>query len=194
LQIIINFLIFALTFFEKPYIVKNLQQYSIPFKGLNDGLHELTFKVDVDFFRHFEESYLDDGNLDIKVDLDKRPNMMVLDVVFSGTVKTLCDLCGDEGDLPIEGTEQLLVKFTEHPGEEEQVIYLMPDANELNLAFHFYEFIALSVPIRKVPCADDEGEPTCNSEALNLLDGNEEHQDDNVTNPIWAELEKLKNK
>ena len=84
--------------------MKNLAQYSIPFKGLNDGLHELTFKVNAEFFQHFEESYLDDGNVEIKVDLDKRPSMMVLDIDFSGTVKTLCDLCGDEGDLPIEGT------------------------------------------------------------------------------------------
>ncbi len=172
--------------------MKNLPQYSIPFKGLKDGLHELTFKVDADFFQHFEESYLHDGNLEVKVDLDKRPNMMVLDVDFSGTVKTLCDLCGEEGDLPIEGTEQLLVKFTENPGEEEQVIYLMPGETELNLALHFYEFIALSVPIRKVPCADDEGEPTCNSEALNFIGENTEQEEDTI-NPIWEELQKIKN-
>ena len=172
--------------------MKNLPQYSIPFKGLNDGLHKLTFQVNADFFRHFEESYLHDGNIEVKVDLDKRPSMMVLDVDFSGTIKTLCDLCGEEDDLPIEGTEQLLVKFTENPGDEEQVIYLMPGENELNLASQFYELIVLSVPIRKVPCGDDEGEPTCDSEALDLL-GSENQQDDNTTNPIWAELEKLKN-
>ncbi len=174
--------------------MKNLPQYSIPFKGLNDGLHELTFKVDADFFRHFEESYLHDGNIDVKVDLDKRPSMMVLDVGFSGTVKTLCDLCGDEGDLQIEGAEQLLVKFTDNPGDEEQVIYLTFGENELNLASHFYELIALSVPIRKVPCADKEGEPTCDSEALNFIGSDNQDKDDNAINPIWAELEKLKNK
>jgi len=182
LQFIINFLIFALTFFEKLYI-----------KGLTDGPHQHTFQVNAEFFRHFEESYLHDGNVEIKVDLDKRPSMMVLDVDFSGTVKTLCDLCGDEGDLPIEGTEQVLVKFTDNPGDEEQVIYLTFGETELNLASHFYEFIVLSVPIRKVPCADTEGEPTCNSEALNFISSENQEEDDTV-NPIWAELEKLKNK
>jgi len=171
--------------------VKNLTQYSIPFKGLNDGLHELTFKVNADFFQHFEESYLEDGNVEIKVNLDKRPSMMVLDIDFSGTVKTLCDLCGDEGDLPIDGTEQILVKFTDNPGDEEQVIYLTFGENDLNLASHFYEFIALSVPIRKVPCADEEGEATCDSEALDFINSENQEEDD-TANPIWAELEKLK--
>lgn len=173
--------------------MKKLPQYSIPFRGLKDGLHHLTFQVDHDFFQHFEEAYLQQGNIALEVELDKRPSLLVLDIDFSGTIKTICDLCCEEGDLPIEGTERLLVKFTENPGDEDQVIYLMPGETELNLARHFYEFIALSVPIRKVPCADEDGEPTCDSKALDLIKDDVKENEDTV-NPIWAELEKLKSK
>jgi len=114
-----------------------------------------------------------------------------LDVQFSGSIKTTCDLCCEDGDLSISGKEQLLVKFTETPGEEEQVIYLMPGETVLNIAQHLYEFIALSLPIRKVPCADEDGEPTCDSNTLDLIGNTEQSQD---INPIWAELDKLKNK
>lgn len=173
--------------------MKKLPQYSIPFRGLKDGLHHLTIQVDNNFFQHFEEAYLQQGNIALQVELDKRPNLLVLDIDFSGTVKTICDLCCEEGDLPIDGTERLLVKFTENPGDEDQVIYLMPGETELNLARHFYEFIALSVPIRKVPCADEDNEPTCDSSALDLIKNDTEKTEETI-NPVWAELDKLKNK
>lgn len=171
--------------------MNKLQQYEIAFKGLKEGPHQFKFKVGDVFFSHFKEAYIHRGNIDIVVDLDKRSNLLVLEVQFSGSIKTTCDLCCEEGDLPISGKEQLLVKFTETPGEEEQVIYLMPGETTLNIAQHLYEFIALSVPIRKVPCADKYGEPTCDSEALNLIGNTEESEN---INPIWAELDKLKNK
>lgn len=173
--------------------MKNLSQYTIPFKGLKDGLHHLTFQVANGFFQHFEESYLQQGNILVKVDLDKRPTLLILDIDFSGTVKTVCDLCAEEGDLPIEGQEQVLVKFTDNPGDDEQVIYLATGEAQLNIAQYLYEFITLSVPIRKVPCADIENEPTCNAKALDLIKGDEE-KDETEANPIWAELNKLKKK
>ncbi len=174
--------------------MNKLRQYQIPFKGLKEGQHQLQFEVKDDFFGHFKETYLHSGDIDISINLDKRSSLLVLDIDFSGTVKVVCDLCCEEGDLPISGKEQLLVKFTETPGEEEQVIYLMPGETILDIAQHLYEFITLSVPIRRVPCANKNGEPTCNSKALDLIgDNTTDTNKGESINPIWAELEKLKN-
>ncbi len=172
--------------------VNKLTEYSIPFQGLKQGKHLFNYQIDKDFFSQFKDTLLENGNISLEVTFEKRPGMMVLDLVFEGTIKVNCDLCAEEGNLPINGEDQLVVKFTEEPGEEEQVIYLTPGETELNIAHHVYEFICLSVPIRRVPCADEENEPTCDSKVLDYLDteppSNEE--EDAEINPIWAELKK----
>lgn len=170
--------------------MNKLPEYSIPFQGLQQGRHLFDFQVERDFFSSFEEAMLEDGSIALTVEFEKRPNMFVLDFSFTGTIKINCDLCAEERDLPVNGKEQLLVKFSEEGGEEEQVMYLSSSETELNIAQHVYEFICLSIPMRRVPCANEEGEPTCDSKVLDYLEQAEEEPTEEAINPIWAELKK----
>ena len=177
-------------FLKRKIEVKKLPEYSIPFQGLKQGKHLFNFQVNRDFFGSFEEALLEDGDVELEVAFEKRPGMFVLDFFFEGTIKVNCDLCAEERDFPIEGNEQLLVKFSEEGGEEEQVMYLLPGETELNIAQHTYEFICLSVPMRRVPCANEEEEPTCDSNVLDYLSSEKTEPEEEIINPIWAELKK----
>ncbi len=170
--------------------MKKISEYSIPFQGLKQGKHLFNFQVDRHFFGSFEEALLEEGDIELEVAFEKRPGMFVLDFSFEGTIQVNCDLCAEERDLPIEGKEQLLVKFSEEGGEEEQVIYLLPGETELNIAQQAYEFICLSVPMRRVPCANEEGDPTCDSNVLDYLSSDDVESEEETINPIWAELKK----
>lgn len=167
--------------------MNTLLPFSIPVKGLRQGSHQFDFQIERGFFEAFEASPVGDGNIAVHLQFDKRPALFVLEFQFSGTVKTECDRCLAKIDLPIAGQERLLVKFSEEEtSEEADVVYISPDATELNVARFIYEFIVLAMPIVKTyDCSQDE-HPPCDFEMLNYLEGEKKEQD--APNPIWDAL------
>jgi len=148
--------------------------YLLPIKGLKPGLHHYDFQVDNAFFASFPESPVQQAQLSLKIAVDKRHSDLVIDFVFSGSVRTACDRCLAEIDLPIEGEEQLMVQFTTDPEKESddpQLIWLSPDEHQLNLATYAYEFMLLAIPmIRTYNCRLGEDPYPCDEEMLDKID------------------------
>lgn len=177
--------------------------YSIPVRGLRDGIHQFDFQIDRSFFEHFENAPIKDGDIQLRLELVKRPGLYTLTFSFEGTVKTACDRCLASIDLPIEGEQRLLVKVnegTEGPPTEDpddpDVIYISPEQQKFNTASYAYEFVCLAIPMIKTYDCEAEAEPPCNEEMLEHLgmpEEKEEAQEEATDNPIWAELKKLSN-
>ena len=53
-----------------------------------------------------------------------------------------------------------------------------------------YEFIQLNVPLRKIPCEENDDTSLCDQETLKVLEASE--TDGKSSNPLWAELNKIK--
>ena len=172
-----------------------LLEYSLPVKGLGNGIHQFRFQVDASFFKHFEESPVAAGRVEVTLDFDKRPDLYVLDFQLEGVVRTECDRCLAEIDLPIADQQRLLVKFSEEEEiEDAEVVFISREATQLDVSRFVYEFIILAMPIiRAYDCENDENRQ-CNEELLRYLQGEEEKREEPTgTNPIWEELKKLKN-
>ncbi len=175
-----------------------LISYSIPVKGLRDGIHQFDFQIDRSFFEHFEHSPIEEADVRVQLELDKRPDMYVLQFELEGTIATQCDRCAADIGLPIADSQRLLVKLSnEEEVEEADVIFISPEAQKLNVAVYIYEYICLAVPLIKVyDCENDENRK-CNEETLRYLSNGgqdaEEEKEEEVSNPIWDELKKLKN-
>lgn len=164
--------------------------YSIPIQGLKTGIHQFKFRLDREFFRHFEGSPIEDGLVEVALQLDKRPDMLVLDFTFSGHNHTTCDRCTADIRLPFEGERQLLVKYGNAEGEEEdEVVFISREAPSLNIAPFLYEFAILALPITNTYDCQSEKDPPCNFEILKYLEQNAEERD---TDPIWDVLNGLK--
>ena len=163
-----------------------LLEFSIPFFGLGDGVHEFDFQIDNDFFAAFEASPIQTGQIHSHTTLDKRPDMMVLTFENKGTVRTSCDRCLEDFDLPIENTDSLIVKFSDEPSDDPDVVHLPKGTKSINVAEYIYEFIVLAIPMIKTHDLADED---CDEEMLNYLDIQEEEAEDNEPeNPIWGAL------
>lgn len=169
-----------------------LEQFSIPIKKIKSGIHQFDFQLDKTFFKSFKDSMVQDGTFNVQLEVDKRPDMFVLDFEFTGTVKTTCDRCLVDIDLPVEGKEQLIVKLAEEPSEEDEIIYITDRLIKFNVAKYIYEYVSLSLPIVKVyDCENDDPIP-CNETILDILDPEErEEPEEKQVNPIWDELKKL---
>ncbi len=174
--------------------METLVQYALPVKGRRDGIHHFDFQIDRSFFKHFENSPIRECTIDLKLELDKRPGMLVLQFDFSGSVRAECDRCLEEIDLPVSGSQQLLVKLTSEPGREEaEVVYMDPEESSLQVAQYIYEFIVLALPMIRVYDCENDPEAQCNPEMLAYLQQQEEEAEEiqPVNNPLMDELKKL---
>lgn len=178
-----------------------LAAFRIPVKGLKNELHQFDFQIDSDFFKLFEGSPITEGKFDVRLLFEKRSDLYILTFKLDGTVRTECDRCLELINLPVRDEEQLLVKLTPEVQEEDaEVIYLSPEASELNVAQYIYEYICLAMPLNKVyDCQSDKNRP-CNPEMLKYLEqiaepeAEVEEEDtkeaESPSNPLWEELKK----
>ncbi len=170
-----------------------LDHFNLPVSGLRNGLHEYNFSIENDFFAHFPESLVTEAAVAVKLSFDKHPDFYVMDFEFKGKVKTTCDRCLEEFNLPIEDSQSLMVKFDEKEEEDADVIYILKGTQQLNVARYIYEFINLAVPMVKTH--EDAGE-SCNPEMLKFLsqelpaaaDNDDEIADDGS---VWDALKGL---
>lgn len=170
-----------------------LDHFTIPVSGLHMGQHTFNFQVESDFFSHFEKSLLNQGDLAVQLDFDKRSDMWELYFHIRGTVVTQCDRCLEDFTLPIEIEEHLLVKFAEEEWEDDTVIYLLAGTPQLNVARFIYEYINLAVPMVKTHSNSGE---QCNPEMLKYLrskeDGEEMDENPEPGSSVWDALKGFK--
>jgi uncharacterized metal-binding protein YceD (DUF177 family) len=163
-----------------------LAAYSIPIQGLKIGVHHFTFKIDSAFFSHFEDSPVQEGEINFDLQLDKRSDMMILDFGLEGFVKAECDRCTALIDLPLEDQRELIVKYGETEGEEEdEVVFISREASEFNVAKYLYEFTVLALPITNTYDCQNDLNPPCNFEILKYLNDSSETQ---KPNSVWDAL------
>lgn len=160
--------------------------------GLKVGSHQFDFQLDKSFFDEFEASPIADGSVNVRVDLDKRADMIVLNFAVDGKMAAQCDRCLAEIKLPFEGTHDLIVKYVPEEGNTEpELVFLDREATELDISTFVYEFVCLSIPLIKVyPCEEEDPAP-CNDDLLTILDGDSD-DDESPENPIWDALKDLK--
>src|SRR5688572_9641887 len=103
-----------------------LKKFEIPFSGLNDGIHYFDFEINNDFFEAIDYSEIKKGKLKVGVELEKQSTLLILHFSIKGKVNVMCDRCTDYFDLPIEGNEQLVVKFGSDMVEESDQIVVIP--------------------------------------------------------------------
>lgn len=173
-----------------------LISYVLPIKGLRTGTHQFSFEVDKSFVDQFEDSPVPDAKVQVQLEMDKRSTMMVLDFSLQGTVESTCDRCLATIQLPIQGNQQLVVKYSETEQEEDaDVIYIHPEQSELNVAHYVYECMVLSIPIIKAyEDCDLEDNPPCDFEMLDRLDENalyDVDEEDETTQEERGDFEQL---
>lgn len=171
-----------------------LNEFSIAFKGLKDGKHHFHYKIEQPFFNAIENSVIENGQFEVDVTLNKKTQLLQFDFNIDGYIQTICDNCLGEVTVPVSYDGTIYVKFGimyDEPSEE--IIVLPREECEINIAQIIYEFIVVSMPLRKIH-EDDE---SCDPEMIDKLDefSAEHYKEDNkseATDPRWDALKKLK--
>lgn len=171
--------------------MKSDNPFIIQFSGLKDGKHDFQLNVEPKFFE--QNDFWNDitGNLVVDLELDKRPNMLVLQFQIIGIITVPCDICSAPLNVDLTIEEELFVKFgNENYQETDEIIFLPESEYEIDLKPQIFEFISLSLPMKKI---HKEGE--CDEEMIQTINkykrGNEEQNDE--IDPRWAALKNIKN-
>ncbi|MBK7108703.1 MAG: DUF177 domain-containing protein [Bacteroidetes bacterium] len=173
--------------------MKDLREYRIPFIGLKNGLHHFNYEVDDSFFSHFPASQISEAKIFVDLRFDKKDRLFILNFDISGSVKSVCDLCGQDFILPIHGTHTQYIKMGEEPVEitigNEDVVWISEGESILDVSELLYEFIHLSLPMQKIHPDKPDGNPGCDPEILKLLQNSKAEADH--TDPRWAALKHI---
>ncbi len=164
----------------------------IKFTNYKDGLHHFDFKTNGDELG-LEEKEID--NVLLNCEMDKSSSQIVIDCKVDFVAKQTCDRCTKEFDEEFE-TSFKSIYFISHSSDEEKedesgIYYLSPDEDKINLSNDTMESILLALPM-KVLCTED-CKGLCSICGVNK---NEEECDckDEIRNPVWDSLLKLKGK
>lgn len=147
-----------------------LNTFKIQFHSFENGNHELDFEVDDSFFSNFEESEIEHGNVRVGVLMNKDFRQLRFDIKLKGVIEVACDRCLDTYDQKIKSSYVLFGKFGEGNTEDElDVVWISSKESEVDLAKFIYEYIVLSLPLKRIHPVGKGGEPGCDPDMLKRL-------------------------
>lgn len=176
-------------------------EYVIQYSGLKLGTHSFDFEIGKAFFESFEFSEVENCEVAVKMNMEKSSTMLVLLFDVSGTVEFPCDRCLEPVTIPIEGNYRQVVKFSdfEESNEDDEIIILPTAEYEIDVTKLIYDFIMLSIPLKR---AHEEG--ACDEELVKKLndflieelpeEDTDSEIDEEDIDPRWKALMDLKNK
>ncbi len=166
-------------------------EFLIPVSGLALGSHSYQFEINDGFFAEREYSEIQQGKVNVSLNIDRQETLMVLHFGIEGTVRVACDRCADEFDLPIRDEREFFLKLgTENAQESDDVEVVQAEQADYDISSLVYEFIILAVPMHRV---HPEGQ--CNPEVMAMLTAEapvEEAEEENEMDPRWAALKDIK--
>lgn len=172
--------------------MSTLGEYIIPYLGLANGIHSYTFRVDKDFFKHFETSKVREGQLTLHVDFDKLDRIVTLDIKCDGTFRASCDRCASEIDIAMSYEDQVILKLEDaRTSDKAEVIFLDPKTSEIDLAPVLYESMHLHLPMVNLKDCESNDYKDCDHEILDRLEGVYKEEGERSSSDVWSELDKL---
>lgn len=174
-----------------------LDQFKLRLSGVEDGTYCFTMICDKSFFELAELSDLQDGSLNLQVEMTKTEKLVDVKCHFEGDVVATCGRCLLPVTLPMDFDERLIVKLVpsveEGENDDDDDIWVL-DENTYELdIFHFvYESIMLALPHRIVHEDDEDGNPTCDPEVMARLAEMSGPKQTQQADPRWDALKKLK--
>lgn len=177
------------------------QDIRIPLRNLKQGPHEFEYELNDLFFKQFDGVEISKGAVYIELDVERHAEYLHVDIRFEGEVEVSCDRCLENFMHRVEGGNRLEVRLIARPPKEEEdleelnsmeedILYMDPSEEELDLTFYCYESISLLLPIQRVHPNGIDGTSLCDPEMLKYL--NQQAAPESSSSP-FSVLKNLKN-
>lgn len=182
---------------KSSFDMKDLVPFDIRLKSLKDGIHFFDFAIGSEFLAYFENSPDEKVTADVKLRLEKRPGLMIMEFFLTGNLFAPCDRCLADLSIPLISDYKLLVKSMEQPEEfeNEDVIVLHPETPVWNAANVIYENILLAIPVVKRYDCEAEINPPCDKDMIRIISNGIIHETpEDEDNSPWKILQQWDDK
>lgn len=168
---------------------KAFRAFEISIFNLSSKVHEYRFPINETLFGLFEQSIVERGEGTCEVVLTRSETMMTLHFNLNAKVELICDISVKPFWQDIVVEKDIMVKFGDEDEElSEDVIVIHWDTQFLNVAEYIYQFLLLSIPMKKIhPDIEDEERPD-----IVYISDESEQEEEQLTDPRWAALKNLK--
>nr|WP_250771870.1 DUF177 domain-containing protein [Dyadobacter sp. MSC1_007] len=192
---------FALLLTEK---VKELSKYNIDIYGLEDKQYDYDMESGDAFFEELDQDLIEHGHFKTHVVLNKSATMIQLGFHTEGSVTLTCDRSLEPFEEPINSDDRIILKFGDRNEElTEEIEIINRNTNRINVAKYIFDFIALSLPVKKVhpslrteedelDLEDDETEGKLVYTSGGEPEDGDEGEDEEKIDPRWEALKNLK--
>lgn len=131
--------------------MKLFKLYDIDILSLKEKTHRYEYKIDDTFFQLFEGGLVEHGSCSVVSDLEKSSGVLTLHFTITGSLELICDRTLEPFIEPIHLQERVFYKFGEEAKELTDDVIVIPHGTAtINVAHHIYDFISLSVPMKKL--------------------------------------------
>jgi uncharacterized metal-binding protein YceD (DUF177 family) len=112
-------------------------------------LHE--FEGNNDFFNALDQNLIEKGNFEANIVLNKNETMIQMMYKITGSVELTCDRSLDLFDFPVNITQKMILKFSDHNEEiTDELVLIDRNTQYINVAQDIFDFIGLQIPIKKL--------------------------------------------
>ncbi|WP_242919343.1 YceD family protein [Pontibacter liquoris] len=183
---------------------KKLREYEIGIAKLSDKTHTYAFELNDAFFELFGSELILGGNLLANVTLDKTETLLTFHFDIKGHVRLTCDRSLEEFDQPLEVQQTFRIKYGPENAELDDDLWQITSGTQsINIAQHLYDYIALSLPMKKLHPRfvqemaeeeEDDNDILIYSSGTHSQAGDEDSEDgddDDGTDPRWDALRNL---
>lgn len=181
--------------------MKKLRDYEIGIAKLSNKKHSYEFELNDAFFDEFGKEIILGGNLIAQVEMDKSESLLTFHFDIKGTVQLICDRSLDEFEHPVDVQTTFRIRYGEEDAELDNDLWqITPNTQTINIAQHLYDYICLSLPMKKLHprfVEEDEEEEENDQDILiyssrydsDKADDDEDDEDD--SDPRWDALKNL---
>jgi len=167
------------------------QPLKIQLEGLKLGNHDFEFLLDKTFFSELDYTEITEGEIIVKLRLNKKERLFDLKFVYEGFALLPCDRCGDDFKFEINFFSESILRYGSESFEDEGLIIITNQTSELLLSHYLYETLIVNLP-QKIVHPNLDVTSNCNPDNLKKLKDLSEKNKEETIDPRWEALRKLK--
>ena len=148
------------------------------------------------FFKDYDAGFVSGSHFTATVVVDKHETFLEASFSIRGSVRLECDRSLELFDEPTSLDKNIVFKYGEESTELTDEIVVIPrDMATLDLGQYVYEFIVLSLPMKRIHPkfrTEEEDEDDAEGKMIYSSGPDESGDDDDEIDPRWEQLKKLK--
>lgn len=167
-----------------------LASFRIPLAVLKSDETSLQWQLGPDFLAIFDQEHPPlPARFDVCLEVMRIAGVITLDFLVNGVLETPCDRCLADLELDFSAEYQVVVKFGDPAESTDEVIFIDPDAPEINIGELIYDFALLSIPVsHRIPNCENLDPSPCDWSVLSHISDESSTDSGNEPDSPWDQL------